>query len=1146
MDAMKARVVLPARLMTAGEVLREIHAQTGVRYAYPSGALFRQIDATPFAGGAGVGEIAKLLAPRVRAIGDVLLLEQAFRHPGRARAGELEFPMLVSENPDERRREAYELGNIPSVTAVSSLLEALGDKDESVRHHALRSLDRLERDFRAYHPAGRVSLFSLLGKGREPAAEALLAAMKAAPDASANEWLWAAELLGKLGVPSEPARPELEKGLTNGYARTRETARWSLGRLAGKSDVAEPAAAAGRAVSAELVLAYAREAAPEARAELLLKLGRAGGKAAWDLLLAELGSSDPTIRRAAIRGLERSPDPRAVPALMAILTGPDAAGPGARAPDEKAPSKGVPPWESSLAAEYRNLAAMSLGRIGSSAVVEALAAYPRDAKKPISSAALALSWTESPTAEAPLLECLRVKDDDAHGQANCALRSYAYTGLARLGTAAAVDGIMATYDEYDNTARYIGHAAVRLAGRRQAAVDRCVELVREGKSRIAPHGLEECEDPRAVDALLEALPKADGDRLNFGLQALGRIGDPRAVPALIALLDHKEPWVRYEALRALRWRWYWHRPEVRAALERHPVFKAFVAPPPPLDEQPENTWVCRLWPVDFDDRRAANTTYEAGMAFDESTGLVVKTNGHGQRCDTPQLGETWLCDPAGNSWRESPAPVVPNGMCGTWGVAYDRASRRVVAMEAEGGHHGWQWERARALRASTVWVYDGARERWTPRQPLHMLGGPGLRAFAPLAALDGRGQVFLHGGNWGGNNSKELAGRSWTYDVRANTWTMLPESEESPGDRNHQAMCYLPTVEKVLIGPDKKDKRTWLFDVKTSQWADAGAKGEPPALSLPAVWDPVSRTALVFRAEGDGTTVWQYDPAANEWSRVDSPVELSPHQDSIDVCYDSRHNVFIMDGGHVNWNTDHIAVREVWTYRFKSRPAGADAPTVEPPKPAPARPEPELPEDVVVSVLADRTVELRWAKPASADVAGYHVYAATVEPGERMHHREVFKKLGPVERLTGEPVGGTAFRDARKLAASSGLFDHEIRAYFVKAVNRAGVESGPSATVLTLASSVPAVRAVERPDGSTLVTWEPSPERELRGYAVYRMDEFRTPLAVRLNPLPVAGPAFVDWPEAPRAERRRYYVVAVDALGQEGLPSTGAWSFGRP
>ena len=584
------------------------------------------------------------------------------------------------------------------------------------------------------------------------------------PDATTNEWIWAAGLVGRLGRPAS-ARAELEEGLAYGYVRTRETARWALERLApAKQSPGTPPAPSVRDESAGLVRDFAKAKDDEARAELLLRLGRSGGAEAWDLLLAQLGSASPVVRRAAIRGLERSPDPRAVPALVAILVGPEQAG----AADEKQPSKGVPPSASSLSAEYRNLAAMSLGRIGSPAVIAELSAYLRGNAKPISSVALALSWTESPAAEEPLLECIRVKDTDEHGQTHGVLRSFAYTGLARIGTAAAVDGIMTRYDEYDNTARYVGHSAVRLAGHRQGAVDRCVELVRTGKGRIAPHGLEESEDPRAVDALMAMLPTAEGDRLNFGLQALGRIGDPRAVPRLLALLDHRQPWVRYAALRALRWRWYWNRPEVRKALAAHPVFKAFVAPPPTLAEQPENTWACRLWPVDFDDSRAVNTTYEAGMAFDESTGLVVKTNGHGQRCDTPQLGETWLYDPAANSWRESGAPVVPFGMCGTWGVAYDRATRKVVALEAEGGHHGWQWERARALRGSTPWVYDGARDQWTPMQPLHALGGPGLRGFGPLVALGDSGRLFLHGGAWGGNTAKELAGRSWIYDVRAN------------------------------------------------------------------------------------------------------------------------------------------------------------------------------------------------------------------------------------------------------------------------------------------------------------------------------------------------------------------------------------------
>ena len=133
--------------------------------------------------------------------------------------------------------------------------------------------------------------------------------------------------------------------------------------------------------------------------------------------------------------------------------------------------------------------------------------------------------------------------------------------------------------------------------------------------------------------------------------------------------------------------------------------------------------------------------------------------------------------------------------------------------------------------------------------------------------------------------------------------------------------------------------------------------------------------------------------------------------------------------------------------------------------------------------------------------------------------------VGQFVKLNKEPIKETTFTDARKLTGVTGLFSHEIRAYFVKLVADSGrgglYESGPSAIVLTLLSSVPRVSAVEQSDGSTRIKWDASPEKAIRGYAVYRMDEFRTTLAVRLNPVPLTETQFVDWPEAPRAERRR-------------------------
>jgi hypothetical protein len=77
------------------------------------------------------------------------------------------------------------------------------------------------------------------------------------------------------------------------------------------------------------------------------------------------------------------------------------------------------------------------------------------------------------------------------------------------------------------------------------------------------------------------------------------------------------------------------------------------------------------------------------------------------------------------------------------------------------------------------------------------------------------------------------------------------------------------------------------------------------------------------------------------------------------------------------------------------------------------------------------------------------------------------------------------------------------------------------------------------------VRWERDPRPEVAGYVVYRMDNWRNELAVRLTEAPINGTEFVDPHGRPTGERQRYWVVAVDLFGQEGPSGTGAWSFNR-
>ncbi len=1229
--SMQKKIKLPARLMLSTEVLEEIFLQTGTHWACPPGALNRQVDATEFGGEASVEAVSARLAEGASLTGGVLVLEKKLADADLEKLK----AALTDADAGKRRLACYQLGRSGSVRAIEPLFEALKDADESVRHHALRALHYVHCGTRyepEIFPRGRVS--ALKAAGKLPT-ETLLGFVKKANDPAENEWVWAAQLL-MIPAADADAMQEIAKAKEHGYARTRDVAKAAEFELTMRaklrklptppieekrdaesavevlkplaSEKADERAAAARIVAlrpdiaaAPVLEALKAEKDAGVRGELLLCLGRKGGKEAWDVVLAEAGGADAVAKLFAIRALARCSDARAVPLLMNVMTG-----------------KGFD-------GQQRFHAAVSLGMIASPEVVKALNDYVAQTDMPLSITGLALGYIATPETESALVKCVSVKKDS--------LKHYAYTGLSRLGSKKAVEVMARYHDEYDNTARYCGHMGIRRV-RAQEGIDCMVAAVSSGEGAknlpgIAPHGLEECDDPRAVDALIKSVAGAGKRRLVFRIQALGRNGDPRCAGALIEVMNtHESEAARWWAMRALRWRWYWFRPEVKKAFAAHPVFKHFVEKHPSPAEQAENTWVCRKWPVDFDDYRCVNTSYEAGMVYDHRSGKVLKWGAHGQRCDVPQLGETWLYDVGENTWTERRPPVRPVGMCGTWGLSSDEQLGRVMSMRGYGGGHGWTWGRSKALRQSAPWVYDSEKNEWVPVRPT---ASPGSRGFTSLAYVRPHQVHLICGGQGGGKTGRDNV---WVYDMFANSWHMLPLPEKYPGSRAHETTMYVPSIDRVLMkggtyGASKDDNGTWLYDLAKNTWKNA-RDDDPkkvPKFHKPMVYDPPTGNVLAFQPHpGAATSIWEYVTGNNEWKKLPAAEGPSPHHDSVDMCYDPASNVFVIDGGHTGWETDHIGVREVWTYKHVQPPRASVPPpgrvtglsveiaggkaslkwgeapgaagyniyrgvgklpwevkfekvTPQPvketsfsdPTPAPAdgktmafyyvvglradgteaepsfkvRTQPPVPGKLVVRVLADRTVELSWQKSPAKDVVGYHVYATAIAPKTRMATNCIETDAG-WQRLTKEPVKDPAYLDARQLAATEGVFGHEVRNYQVRAVNSLGVESGPSERGFTLTSSVPAPNAELRPDGSALITWKPSAEKGILGYNVYRLEEVRPSSAVRLTAKPVKELRFVDRPETPRSQRRRYYVVAVDALGQEGMPSYGAWAFGRP
>jgi hypothetical protein len=228
----------------------------------------------------------------------------------------------------------------------------------------------------------------------------------------------------------------------------------------------------------------------------------------------------------------------------------------------------------------------------------------------------------------------------------------------------------------------------------------------------------------------------------------------------------------------------------------------------------------------------------------------------------------------------------------------------------------------------------------------------------------------------------------------------------------------------------------------------------------------------------------------------------------------------------------------------------------------------------VVSVISDKQVDISWTPLKASDIAGYCVERANVEVWtedqlKRLKSRlqpltdpsvGAIKRIGPFERLNLQLLKSTSFTDIvdmtkpcsiegkalqerrmydEHLDKSGRQYRFAVFAYRIRAVSALGVESGPSPYVLTIPSMPRWVFAKE--DGAACkLKWAQNPEKNLKGYRIYRLDGRwdKDPIS-RLTKEPIKNLTFSDSTAGDRT--RRYHVVAVDVLGQEGRPSRPVW-----
>lgn len=593
-------------------------------------------------------------------------------------------------------------------------------------------------------------------------------------------------------------------------------------------------------------------------------------------------------------------------------------------------------------------------------------------------------------------------------------------------------------------------------------------------------------------------------------------------------------------------------------------FAVFAGQPQTISAQYANTWVKRSplpgGPV------SPRLGYEGACVWDSRHRLLVRYGGHNQGGGGEQGAEIWTFDPLTAEWTLKEPNTSPPGVCCNTQNLYDPATGRYIRFPFFSGSHGWQWSRELYLNDSSVWTYDLAANRWRNMRPLPT---PRLAPYR-CASWDRDEQVAVL---FGGEGSHE---GTLIYDPWRNEWRW-PRPADEPAPRSGGNMAYDAARKlHVLFGSQfTDDPHTWTYDVRRNKWRDMKPDTMPPTNRNDAVltYDPVNRIVLalvkITTGEGDNqrheVQTWAYDAGANRWTRMKPPAEPDAAGNRTrQLLFAPELNLAILENC-----TGRPRQQQIWTYRYADAGGGFEE------KRPMRRETPPMVDGVVVSVIANNRVELRWSAPASAKVAGYHVERARVEVWSedqlrRLKQRTLplaepsvgaIRRIGPFKQLTDAPLGSTTFVDdgvdlgTPQPAGGKPIYQRELHgehldrsgrpyrfavfAYRVRAVSDAGSVSGPSPAFFTIPSSPQQV--FSREDGTTCrLKWSANPEKDVVGYRVYRMDGRwdKDPIS-RLTPNPLNETTYAD--DTAGKQSRRYYIVAVDALGQEGLPSSPVW-----
>jgi hypothetical protein len=506
---------------------------------------------------------------------------------------------------------------------------------------------------------------------------------------------------------------------------------------------------------------------------------------------------------------------------------------------------------------------------------------------------------------------------------------------------------------------------------------------------------------------------------------------------------------------------------------------------------------------------------------------------------------TIVYDPYDNSWtrmnpKDQPAPRSAGNL------AYDAHGKRHILFGSQFSDD------------PHTWAYDLSKNVWTDLKPAVQ---PPTDKNDAVLAYDALNRMIVASVRVAGkgDGADEAHYETWTYDPAKNTWRkMSPEVEPPGGGQRRRIMAAIPDQNVILmenyVNPPQKvpgtdrEQQIWTYRFDTPK----PERGPSPPTSVRV---QATATGAILRWEGDGAERWII-------TRLRGPKPwLAKEAAVIEVSGKDR-----------EFKDDNLVPGEIYYYRL----AGNVGETIGPAG-ITVRTQPRLVEDVIASVLTPNKVVLNWPAVKDQDFVGYHVERAAVEvfsedqivrlrkdtPPLTEPSVGAIRAIGPFVRLTKQPIRQATYTDdavnlSKPVEVAEPIYKHRftpmqrhddgqpyryaVYAYRIRAVNALGVESGGGPFALTIPSAPQWLFSKEE-GAKCHLKWEKNPEEGIAGYRVYRMESPRIngpgQPVIRLTSKPIRAERFLD--EKAGEVTRRYWVVAVDALGQEGFPSAPTW-----